>query len=225
MPPPQQDSRNAPSTVANYVLDSVRQGILTGRYPAGSRLDQRTLAEEHKVSLIPVRESLGRLEAEGLVTIHPHRGAFVEQVSAAELKEIYLVREVLEELATRAAVPNLGRRSLESLGRVIEAMRRATGRGDLDELFDLNRGFHFTIYRESQMPLLLEMIAGLWNRSRLYRRLYTHLAERSEKALEEHLRIYEACRAGEARSAARAVRMNVRHTVDGILEKMGRESR
>lgn len=170
-------------------------------------------------SLIPVRESLRQLEAEGLVRIHPHRGAFVAELSITELKEIYLVREVLEETATQLAVPNLSAQKLDDLSVLIKEMEQATAENDYTRLFDLNRKFHFAVYQESGNTLLIKMINGLWDRSRQYRQLYTHLPERTSQALIEHKEIYAACMAGDASKAGAAVRDNVRQTTVGILAK------
>jgi DNA-binding GntR family transcriptional regulator len=214
------NSAQSPPTVTSYVLDSLREGILAGRYALGSRLDQQALADELGVSVIPVRESLRQLQAEGLVWIYPRRGAFVTQLSAADLEEIYLIREVLEGLATQLAVPNLVPETLADLADTVKRMQRATAARDFARLFELNRIFHFSIYEASQRPLLLQMISSLWDRSSLYRRLYTYLPERAGQALTEHQEIYAACQAGDVQTACRAVRRNIRQTVAGIQEKL-----
>ena len=210
---------NGPVTVTDYAVSTIRERILAGDYAAGARLDQQTLIEELGASLIPVRESLRQLEAEGLVRIHPHRGAFVADLSITELKEIYIVREVLEETATQLAVPNFAAQKLDELDALIQEMEQATARNDYTRLFDLNRKFHFAIYQESGNTLLIKMINGLWDRSRRYRQLYTHLSERTSQALVEHKEIYAACIAGDASKAGTAVRNNVRQTTVGILAK------
>jgi DNA-binding GntR family transcriptional regulator len=208
-----------PITVTDYVVNSIRERILAGYYPAGARLDQQTLIEDLGVSLIPVRESLRQLEVEGLVQIHPHRGAFVARLSITDIKEIYLVREVLEETAAQLAVPRLTPQKLAELAALIEKMEGATQANDYVLLFDLNRAFHFTIYEACNNSLLVQMISGLWDRSRRYRQLYTHLPQRASQALVEHKDIYAACKAGDIISAGAAVRHNVRQTTTGILEK------
>jgi DNA-binding GntR family transcriptional regulator len=205
------------------VLDTIRDGILVGRYALGSRLDQQALADELGVSIIPVRESLRQLEAEGLVSIYPRRGAYVTELSVEELKEVYEIREVLEELATQLAVPNLAAPDLEQLRAIIKDMKGATVAQDFPQLLELNRSFHFLIYGASGRPLLLQMISGLWDRSSLYRRLYVYLPERAPQALAEHNEIYTACQAGDAIQAGRAVRENIRQTVKGILQKLSTE--
>lgn len=210
---------NGPMTVTSYVANSIRERILNGYYPAGSRLDQQTLIEELGASLIPVRESLRQLEVEGLVQILPHRGAFVAQLSIEDLQEIYLVREVLEEKATQLAVPHLSEQTLNQLAEMLANMEDATLAQDYALLFDLNRGFHFAIYQASRNTLLIHLIGSLWDRSRRYRQLYTFLPKRAPQALLEHKGIFEACKSGDASGAGAAVRENVRQTTIGILEK------
>ncbi len=213
-------STQGPPTVTSYVLDTIREGILVGRFPLGSRLDQQALADELGVSVIPVREGLRQLEAEGLVSIYPRRGAFVTKLSVDELKEIYEVREVLEELATQLAVANISRQTLEQLSGIIERMEGATQAHDSAHLLELNRTYHFSIYKASHRPFLLQMISGLWDRCSLYRRLYIHLPERARQALVEHKEIYAACQAGDSVAAGEAVRENIRQTVEGIIQKL-----
>jgi DNA-binding GntR family transcriptional regulator len=217
---PNSDSAQSPPTVTSYVLSTLRAGILAGRYALGSRLDQQALADELGVSVIPVRESLRQLQAEGLVSIYPRRGAFVTQLSSDDLEEIYLIREALEGLATQLAIPNLAPETLAGLADTIRRMQRATAAGDFAQLLGLNRTFHFSIYEASQRPLLLQMISSLWDRSSLYRRWYTYLPERAGQALAEHREIYAACQMGDAQAASRAVQRNIRQTVAGIRHKL-----
>ena len=119
-----------------------------------------------------------QLEAEGLVSIYPRRGAFVTELSVDELKEIYEIREVLEDLATQLAVPNLSPNALQQLGGIIEQMEGATAAHDFARLLELNHSYHFSIYEAAHRPFLLQMISSLWDRGSLYRRLYTYLPDR-----------------------------------------------
>lgn len=213
-----------PLTVSGYVLTAIRDAILDGRYPPGSKLDQRELARSLNVSLIPLRESLRQLGAEGFVHIYPHRGVFVADVSPHELEEIYLIRQTLEELITQLAVPNLSPKTLEQLGILIREMAHATAARDYEQMLELNRSFHFAIYQESNRPLLLQMITSLWDRSIRYRRLYQNLPGRAQQALAEHRQIFAACKARAAVAAGKAVRNNVHQTAVGILTQVQKHS-
>lgn len=208
---------NGPVTVTDYVTRSIRERILSGAYSPGTKLDQHMLVEEFGASLIPVRESLRQLEAQGFVRLYPHKGAYVAELSLAEVKEIYFVRELLEEAATRLAVPKLSAEDKTRLRERLEQMERATSSGDYAQLLDLNRDFHFIIYEAGDNRLLVELIRSLWDRSSRYRHLYTYLPDRAPRALREHKRIYKLCVLGDAEAAAREVRNNVRQTVKGLI--------
>src|SRR5215212_9900740 len=93
-------------TIASMTLEAVRERILRGDYPEGEPLRQDALAEELGVSRIPIREALRQLEAEGLVTFNPHRGAIVSTLSLAEIDEIFSLRADIESDLVRRAVPN-----------------------------------------------------------------------------------------------------------------------
>lgn len=218
------NSAQSPPTTTSYVMDAIRDGILEGRYPLGSRLDQQAIADEFGVSLVPVREGLRLLEAEGFVKVFPRRGVFVIDASIDDFQEIYRIREVLEELAAQLAVPNLSDETFQQLDGIITQMEQATASQDFARLLELNHSFHFTIYEAANQPLLLEMLSNLWNRSSLYRRLYTYLSDRALQAIIEHKKIYAALKSGDAEAAGQAVRHNVRQTVQGVLAKPGRYS-
>jgi DNA-binding GntR family transcriptional regulator len=214
---------SGPMTVTAYVVDTLRKGILAGDYPLGEKLDQKLLAEKLGVSIIPVREGLRQLEAEGLIRLVPRRGAFVAELSIAELKEIYLIREVLEGLAAELAVPNLDPSAFHQLESLLGQMEEATAEQDYSRLLELNRTFHFTIYEAARCPILLQIIASLWDRSSLCRRVYLYLPGRASQALAEHKEIYQASKQGDSQWAHQAVRKNVHQTIEGILVRINQE--
>ena len=216
--------RRRVETVSQQVLEHIRDGIFTGRFAAGFRIDQQSVADELGVSVIPVRECLRQLEAEGLVENQPYRGVYVKSLSLTELRDIYVTRETLEELAARLAVERMTPETLHSLESYIAAMERATEDTDLDALFALNRSFHFTLYSASQNSILLELIEGLWDRSTIYRRMFTFMPERAKQALEEHKCIFAACHEGDAQRAGHATRENVAHTTRAIIARREQEN-
>jgi DNA-binding GntR family transcriptional regulator len=210
--------RRKVETVGDQVLEHIRDAILSGRLAAGTRIDQRALTDELGVSIIPVRESLRQLEAEGLIEKRPYRGAFVSDLSLTELVDIYVTREALEELAAGLAVEKMTPDVLRNLEGLLVEMETATAQGDRGALFDLNGAFHFTLYTASQNAILCQLIESLWERSTVYRRRFTFMPERAEQALAEHKQILDACRRGDAAAAASAVRLNVGQTRKAISE-------
>src|SRR6516225_1665491 len=111
-------------TLWQRVHDHLREEILAGRLPAGTELQEVALAAELGVSRGPLREAIGRLAAEGLVTVRPRRGAVVRSLSKQEFLEAYQVREALEMMAVRLAVPRLEQAHFERLESLVGAMER-----------------------------------------------------------------------------------------------------
>src|ERR1700740_2687153 len=91
-------------TMSTEVLQWIRDAILRGQLTADARIDQRAISQRLGVSLVPVREALRKLEAEGLVQIIPHRGAYVPRISRDEMEDIYTVRMAIEPMTIKHAV-------------------------------------------------------------------------------------------------------------------------
>jgi DNA-binding GntR family transcriptional regulator len=215
--------KTAHKTLSGFVFTTLRERILSGQYEAGMRLDQAALAQELDVSLIPLRETLRQLEAEGLVKIYPHRGAFVAERSSDEVLEISRIRAVLEELATQQAVKCLSKHALHQLSDLMKAMQRAIADQNMSLLLNLNEQFHFTLYQACHQPLLLQLIRGLWDRNRLYRQRTVYSATQAKQSHAEHKAILDACVAGDAQAAGSLMRKHIARVTENILSKIDKD--
>jgi DNA-binding GntR family transcriptional regulator len=210
-----------PATAGDHVARYVRAEILRGRFPLGSRLDQQALADEVGVSNIPVREALRRLAAEGLVRLPPRRGAFVADVSDAELTEIVRIRCPLEDQATRLAVPRLDSRRLDLLERLNRSLGETTPNPRETAWADLNRQWHFELYAAADSPLLLQLISFLWDRYSLYRQVNASHLETRILSVAEHEEVLRCLRAADAGGAARAVRRHIQRRAQNMRQTIG----
>src|SRR3989454_3460971 len=143
----QSDQNNDVPRLENLTLSQrahtfLRNEILSNRLPPGAELQEVALSQQLGVSRGPIREALGRLAAEGLVTVRPRRGAVVRSLSKDEFLEAYQVREALEMMAVRLAVPQLTEDILARLQELIEAMEGHAEREEVSEFFDANAAFH-----------------------------------------------------------------------------------
>src|SRR5215213_8800677 len=120
---PIEDSRR---TLAAQVLERIREAILRQTLKPGERIDQIKLTDELKVSMAPIREALKDLEAEGLVTIYPRRGAFVTEMSVDDLDKLYFARAIIEGETIYHAVPLLTDDDLSRLDGYVSGMKQAT---------------------------------------------------------------------------------------------------
>jgi DNA-binding GntR family transcriptional regulator len=203
-------------TVKSTLVEKLRDAIILGEYVPGQHLRLEDIAARFDISTTPVREALRDLEVEGLVSIFPHRGAVVTQLSADDLLDIYEVRATLEEMATRLAVPNIGEDTFAQLELYIEQMDNHLG--ELATLVKMNHTFHFTLYCASGRRHLCELTSILRRRTQHYLHAYISHLGGMPVAQEEHRAVIEACRSGEAEHAARIIYEHVTHVGNSIIE-------
>lgn len=198
--------------VARGVADWIRARILSGEMAPGDRIKQEKIAVECGTSRIPVRDALAQLNNEGLVALATYAGARVATLSAAELDEIYLLRECVEPRALSASVPNLSPEDLAVLDDHLIEMERVANRSSPSRWVELDREFHLTSYRLAALPEFLRLIEGFWNRTQQYRRAYTRLPESFETAHIEHRLLLDAICAGDSDQAATISGLHIRRT-------------
>ncbi len=190
-------------TLQEIVYDTIRDAILSGRYQSGQRLIAEELAKDAGVSRMPVREALHRLEAAGLVTMTPHRGAVVNELSESEIIEIYHIRAALDGLATRLAAPHLAQPDYARLDAILDKMAAAVKAKDLDRVLRVNRDFHRHIWRAARAPRLNSLLENLYDASQRFRGISLLLPGRLGQITREHRRIVRALALGHAEKAER----------------------
>jgi len=217
---PIEDNRR---TLAAQVAERIRQAILNRTLVPGSRINQYQLAEDLNVSLVPVREALKTLEAEGLVTIIPRRGAFVTEISLDDLDELYFARKLIEGEAIALACEHFTPQDFIILRNIIEDMKAATAIGDIHAFMQYNRDFHMHIYSTTKNRYLFQMIETLWERSELYRFRYVFVLRNADTIHQEHEDIFAACQAGDRARARLLAQEHIWHTRNGIHQQLASE--
>jgi DNA-binding GntR family transcriptional regulator len=190
-------------TAHEFVRNVLRRAILSGELRGGTRLVQADLASMLEVSTTPVREALRDLASEGLIRFDPHRGAVVQELSGDELREIYMIREILEPFALRLAVPKVTPDLLDRLRALHEKMESEPHSA---EWVDANRLFHLSIYEAAGFPRLSAIIKGLEDASVMYIGASLNDVEGlRETAVHDHGAILAALEKGDADAAVEAV--------------------
>jgi DNA-binding GntR family transcriptional regulator len=197
-------------TLWQRVHEHLRQEILDNRLPPGSELNEVALSRSLGVSRGPVREALGRLASEGLVTVRPRRGAVVTALSAQEFLAAYQVREALETLAIRLAVPRLGPADLDRLQALVDEMVKHADEPDVDAFFRANAAFHATFVEASANAMLQETMSRLLGQMGRYRMRSVALRGSLRRSTAEHKAILRAVRQGDAERAARLLGEHIR---------------
>jgi len=204
-------------TAAEQAADIIRERILTGHLAAGTPIRQEHLATELGISRIPLREALKQLEAEGLVTIAPHKGATVAALSAAEIEELFELRLRLEIWIFGLALPRLGAADFAELDRLIAEQQQPD---NLARWGDLNWQFHEALYRPANRPVTLKMLKRIHDNIDRYLRFEIASTNGRARALREHETLLAHCRAGDVAKATSLLEAHIRETADSLRTKL-----
>ncbi len=211
-------ANTAHRTKKDIVVEVLREAIACGELEPGERLLQNELAERLNVSPTPIREALGQLEAEGVLSHIPHRGVRVSEVKLDDVREIYLIRSLLEQLATRYAVPRMGSLDVHALKLLQAQIDGHIAKGELTKLRKPDHEFHMLIYRASGMPHLQRIISYLWTRFP-WDTLHV-LPGRPKRSAMEHSGIIQAIEEGNADLAAQRMHDHIEHAAIALAEHL-----
>lgn len=204
------------TVLREQVKEVLLERILAHEYGPGDRLVETRIAQELGVSQAPVREALRELETLRFVESSPFRGAWVREVSDAELAEIYPIRAALEDVAARAAAVRLGG-DVAALEREIRAMADASG---VVEQVEHDVRFHELIVAAAGNGRLLELWRSLQVEART---MITALRIRADPAevARLHEPIVDALRRQDADAAGREIRGHVEEFGRKFMESRG----
>ena len=149
-----------PGTIVDFVHNLLREEIISGRYPSGTRLNESQIARDHDISRIPVREALVRLREQGLVMKRDRRGMFVVKLTPEEIQRINSVRIILEAEALRLCRRNLNKRQAAKLTRLVEKMESWAGGSQMDAA-SVDFEFHQTLWSAAGNPYLSDALDSL----------------------------------------------------------------
>lgn len=195
-------------TKEERVADYLREGIISGRLPRGSKLKQAEIAAAIGTSITPVREAIKLLEAEGFVHAASHKGAIVAEFDINATEEIVELRVMLECKLALRALSKLGKAEIDELVSLQKEIEGAAERSDRDAVRLINYHFHELIYMAADLPLTLRFVRTLWARYPFD--LINKVENRIDRASAEHREILSAIISREEASMVAALRTHIR---------------
>ena len=172
-------------------MRTLRDMVMSRRIGPGQQLRQDGLAEELGLSRSPLREALRTLETEGLLVHLPNQGYFVARLRSADLRQIYLMRRLLEtQLYRTLRAPSTG--ELSKIREENERIHHSVRDGNLAQVLHANRKFHFGIFALSPLDLVMRQVERLWHQSESYRAAYLWLAAAQEQIVVDHIAMIAA---------------------------------
>ena len=193
----------------------LRNQILQGELVGGDRINPAVIGDQLGTSRMPVREALRQLDAEGLVTIRPNRGAIVTTLTAAEVCELFEIRAALEALAARCALSHLTEENLFDLDLIRQRMDRARGQAKL--WVERHNEFHDFIVNLSQRPRLNADIKRIRNAIQPHLLLYIDVYKSTEIPGYEHTIVLDAIRSKNAQLLELCIRDHVMSAANGVM--------
>jgi DNA-binding GntR family transcriptional regulator len=207
-------------TLAEEAAAILHEQILSGEIPSGTPLRLIELSKRLDMSPMPIREGLRRLAALGLVEIIPHRGAWVRELSADDLRDTYLTRLELESLAVRRTAGRLTDVDGKAARQALEEHVRHSLAGNQAAAREAHTEFHFTLYRAGGSRSLPRAIEPVWQNSERYRFGSRPTAFLIERNRQEHQAILDACVAGDPDAAEQALRNHLAGAFQRITDTM-----
>ena len=208
----------------DQVSSALRQAIVERELAPGQRLVERELVDRLRVSRATVRESLRELEAEGLVTVIPQRGAVVATISLREAADIYEARGAIESLLVRRFVERAGDEHLDRLARVLDQLRDTTDGGQpIREILDVKSRFYDVLVDGADSLILAGMLSSLQARVSVLRARSLAHQGRPTEMIAELQTLAKAIAARHADEAARLCAEHVRNAARTALSELAQD--
>src|SRR5882672_5006821 len=204
-----------PGSRTDFVLESIKAGILSGELRPGQALVEVELAASLEVSKTPVREALKTLAGTGLVVMSPYKGASVRIVDAELARAVYEVRAVMEPEAVRRAV-----RHGADFDEAASALAEAVAETDPARMSLINRRFHRMLYAGCGNSLMVGILDDLSDQTALITVAGWGIRPTWAAENVEHGEILAAARTGDAESAADLLRAHIQTFAKRVVREL-----
>ena len=206
-------------SLTSAVADKLRDQIIRGEIADGTQLRQDVIAGQYHVSRIPVREALRQLDAEGLITIVPNRGAIVPELSPNDVEELFAIRALLEPEVLKLSIPRLTQADLAEaeaiLNKYVNELRREE---HMENWGRMNWQFHSMLYSRAERPHFMSIIRNVNHNGERYTRLQLYLTHGMKRANDEHRQLLELCRKRESVAACKLLRQHIQHAGQSLKQ-------
>lgn len=208
------------ATLRGQVEDNIRKAILEGHFAPGQRLVERELCDILDVSRTSVREALRQLEAEGLITMVPHKGPMVSVVRQAEAQQLYELRALLEGFAGQRFAEAGAKELKAKLSEALADFEQVVKSGHSGDLLEAKAGFYKLLLEGCGNVFVAQTLETLYNRIALLRMASMSQPGRLTRSLAELRDIVFAIQAGDGIAAGAACRRHIDNAAKAALAGM-----
>ena len=200
------------------VFHKLREDILSGKYEEHEELKEVAIGEELGVSRTPVREAFRQLELEGLIQMIPNKGAYVTGITEKDVKDIYMIRSHLEGLCARWATEHITEEQMSEMEENVYLAEFHAGKGQLEQLAELDNRFHDILYEACDSKILEHQLKDFHQYVLRVRKKTLANVNRGPKSNEEHKKIMEAIKAGDADLAEQLAHQHMINAYENMVE-------
>ena len=201
------------------IQQRLRNDIVSGELPFGSRLIIEDLAMRYGVSHMPIREALRVLHGEGLVVIEPNRGARVRPIYRGFIEDVFDVRCAIETMLARRAAERRTRQHLTQLRDAAANLEARVAAGDFPSVALANRAFHAVINDAAGNPGALPIVDSHWLLLAALLKRYGYGEERFQRVIDEHQHLIHAIERHDSHSAAILMGAHIEKGKNNLLRR------
>lgn len=208
-------------TLREKIVETIRNAIVNGQLPAGTRVAEPDLADKFGISRTPIREAFRQLESEGFITVVPRKGAIVASLSAKDVADFYDLKAILEGYAARSAAKKLTEKDIAKLEAVNRQMETAANKKEVRKVLALHNEFHDIFLKACGNEKLHSIVHNLVMQFQRFR-LILAMPGRIEGSIRQHWEIIEAFRKQDGAMAESLVQKNAQYGKKILLRELAK---
>jgi len=200
------------------VFHKIRDDILNGKYKQGEELREATIGEELGVSRTPVREAFRQLELEGLLKMIPNKGTYVTGITRKDVRDIYMIRSLLEGLCAKMATEHISREQMDEMEENVYLSEFHESKGHFDLMAELDNRFHEILYESCDSKMLEHLLRDYHQYTYRIRKMTLSGEKRGKASNQEHKEIMEAIKSGDGERAQLLANLHITNAYDNMMK-------
>ena len=192
------EKKNSPVPLNEIAYQQIKSQIVSLALEPGEQIDETATGAALDIGRTPIRESLFRLAAEGLLRVKTGRGFFVRDITLSDIKDLFETLLILERAAVALATRRIGQSGIGRLERLNDQFQAAWQRQHYLEVTLANSRFHREIYAAAGNDFMKSYLGSLQTQSqRLAYICFTRpatidLTDHAEASIRDHRELAES---------------------------------
>ncbi len=202
------------------VYDSLRQDIVSGKIPSGTRITEVAVSQSLNVSRTPVREALQKLVQQRFLIAIPKAGYLVEDLSDNDILDLFTTRMEIEQIAVKEAIQFITVQELKTMDDNLEQTKTAIKNGDDSIITRLDLEFHSLIYTAARSRSLFRVCRDFGDLTLKYRHRLNLIPSLQTQMRQDHIEIYQAIISKDQKKAVFAMENHGKKAMAHLLDAM-----